>query len=568
MEIEAKWRVGDADTLQRLRSLERLACFDVGLCRAHEVHDTYLDSPDRRMLAAGFACRRRQQGDALCITLKGLGGSDGAVHRRAELEMPLLPGTPDETAQCASRHLCGEAALWPAGPVREQVLECVADAPLVPLLKLDQTRTERAVTRNGLPVAVLSLDHVRAAAGERQQEYWELEIELLPAGSEDDLAAMVAALRQDGGLTPEPRSKFERGLALVDAALLPDGASGIVWKKGVCMTQELQDADRPAREAPQVVCLGEALIDLFGSPSGVPLKQAACFIPAPGGAPANVAVALSRLGVSSAMVGLVGADPFGHSLIELLRSEGVDTLHLRATGETHTTLAFVAAASPTEQGFFICRGADAALRPEDLDRSYLASARVLVYGSVTLSAESRAAARQAVDWAAQDGVLVVYDANLRPALWPSLDAARQGILEGIRGADICKLNERELELLTGTPDPVSGSSRILELGPSLCVVTLGSDGSYFNNGRVQGHVPAFEVEVVDSTGCGDAFLAGLVLGLLESTAPPDCLDEATLRRMLVLGNASGALTATQRGAMTALPTRKAVESLIASRQAA
>lgn len=334
------------------------------------------------------------------------------------------------------------------------------------------------------------------------------------------------------------------------------------------MTQGSQNADQAVGKVPQVVCLGEALIDLFGSPSGVPLKQAACFIPAPGGAPANVAVGLARLGASSGMVGRVGDDPFGHSLIELLQSEGVDTLHLRATGVTHTTLAFVAAASPTEQGFFICRGADATLRPEDLDRSYLASARVLVYGSVTLSAGSRSAARQAVDWAVQDRVLVVYDANLRPVLWPDLDAARQGILEGVGGASVCKLNERELELLTGSSDPEQGSRRILGLGPSLCVVTLGKDGSYFNNGRVQGHVPAFEVEVVDSTGCGDAFLAGLVLGLLESAAPPDCLDEAALQRMLILGNASGALTATQRGAMTALPTRKAVESFIASRQAA
>jgi len=241
MEIEAKWKVADADTLRRLCNLDHLACYDVLPGRTHEVHDTYLDSPDRRMLAAGFACRRREQGDAVRITLKGLGGSDGAVHRRAEHEMLLPTGTPDdparcasrhlygEAAQCASRHLYGEAALWPAGPVREQVLECIADAPLVPLFKLDQTRTQRTVMRDGLPVAMLSLDHVLVAAGGRRDEYWELEIELLPAGSEGDLAAMVAALRRDGGLTPEPRSKFERGLALLDA--------GARWTQGASFSR-------------------------------------------------------------------------------------------------------------------------------------------------------------------------------------------------------------------------------------------------------------------------------------------------------------------------------------------
>ena len=203
MEIEAKWKAADAETLRRLCNLDHLACYDVLPGRTHEVHDTYVDSPDRRMLAAGWSCRLRRQDNAARITLKGLGGSDGLVHRRAEQEILLPQGTPEA------------ADAWPDTALRQQVLHWIGNAPLVALIDLHQTRTERTVTRDGLPVAMLSLDHVLAAAGGRRDEYWELEIELLPAGSEGDLAAMAAALRQDRGLTPQPRSKFERGLALL-----------------------------------------------------------------------------------------------------------------------------------------------------------------------------------------------------------------------------------------------------------------------------------------------------------------------------------------------------------------
>ena len=205
MEIEAKLKVADADTLQRLRSLKHLACFDVLPGRTCEVHDTYLDSPDRRMLAAGLSCRLRRQDDAARITLKGLGGSDGAVHRRAEQEILLPQGTPHAPYA------------WPDTALRQQVLHWIGNAPLVALVDLHQTRTERTVVRDGLPVAMLSLDHVLVAASGRRDEYWELEIELLPTGSEGDLAAMVAALGRDWELTPQPRSKFERGLALPEA---------------------------------------------------------------------------------------------------------------------------------------------------------------------------------------------------------------------------------------------------------------------------------------------------------------------------------------------------------------
>jgi sugar/nucleoside kinase (ribokinase family) len=258
----------------------------------------------------------------------------------------------------------------------------------------------------------------------------------------------------------------------------------------------------------------------------------------------------------------VGDDAFGEMLVQLLRSEGVDTTHLGQVPDSPTTLALVAASSPDEQSFVIYRGADTRLRAGDMDRSYVTSAEIFLYGSVTLTDAGREAALQGVRWANEDGRLVAYDANLRPALWPSLAVARHGILEGVQGAAICKVNETELELLAGTGDLLSGSRWILEQGPKLCVITLGSNGAFFNNGRAQGKVPGFSIDVAETTGCGDAFFAGLVLGLLEASLPLEDLDEPTLRQAVRFANATGALTATTRGAMAALPTRAAVNAFV------
>ena len=152
--------------------------------------------------------------------------------------------------------------------------------------------------------------------------------------------------------------------------------------------------------------------------------------------------------------------------------------------------------------------------------------------------------------------------TLRPSLWPGLEAAREGILEGVRGATVCKLNEVELELLAGTRDLKAGSRWILDQGPRLCLVTLGAEGAYFSNGQAEGYVPAFSVEEVDSTGCRDAFFAGLILGILESSLLPEDMEEPTLRGLVRFGNAAGGITATRQGGMTALPSREVVESFL------
>lgn len=315
---------------------------------------------------------------------------------------------------------------------------------------------------------------------------------------------------------------------------------------------------------PKFVVLGEALIDIFAE-KGVPLRAAKTLSPSPGGAPANVAVALARLGVEVGFIGKVGTDDYGTYLIDLLAGEGVDTAYFEADSRAPTMLAIVATPSATEQQFILYNGANALLSTEELPQAYITSAAVFIHGSVTLASDSRSAAMQAAQWAKSAGKQVVFDVNLRPLLWPDLTVARQYIEEGVRAATVVKLNETELEFLTGMSDPAQGSQQLIEQGLQLCCVSLGADGAYFNTGNAQGHVPHFYVDVQDTTGSGDAFVAGLSYQLGQVDGSLTSLDATTSYQIVSFANACGALAATQVGAMSASPSLEAVEQMLQNR---
>ena len=135
-------------------------------------------------------------------------------------------------------------------------------------------------------------------------------------------------------------------------------------------------------------------------------------------------------------------------------------------------------------------------------------------------------------------------------------------MEGLRCVDIAKLNAVELKMLVGTDDLQAGCRRILDLGVRLCLVTLGADGAWFDDGHVFGSVPGFAVEVVDTTGCGDAFLAAFLAGLMAEPRMMNEIDREGLLRLVEEANAAGALNATRRGAIPGLPTRPAIDALL------
>jgi fructokinase len=318
--------------------------------------------------------------------------------------------------------------------------------------------------------------------------------------------------------------------------------------------------------AVDLVCLGEFLIDMFPAEVGRRLVEVSAFRPKPGGAPANVAVAAARLGRRTAFIGKVGDEAFGHYLAEVLQGEGVETRGVRFDAEARTTMAFIALPDPNHAEFVFYRnpGADTRLRPDELDAELLGQARAAHFGSLSLTDEpGRSATFEAVRLARAGGALISFDANYRPSLWPGEAAARQQITALAAQAHLLKVNETECQLLTGSNDPEVASRELLELGPTLIVVTLGTQGSYFRLASGGERVPGFTVTTVDATGCGDAFIAGLLSQLTATAIRPDSLTAEILRPALRYASAVGAITALTQGVIPALPTAARVDEFLA-----
>lgn len=198
---------------------------------------------------------------------------------------------------------------------------------------------------------------------------------------------------------------------------------------------------------PDVLTIGEALIDFISTQAGVTLQAAPTFAKAAGGAPAKVAIGLSRLGVSSGFIGRVGEDPFGRFLADTLASEGVDVSQIGFERKARTGLAFLSLIAEDERELVFYRhpSADMLLSPGHINPGYIKQARAIVYGSVGLRGEpSRSGVFKALAVAQGAGVLRVYDVNLCPSLWGSESEARYGLRLGLDRADIAKLSLDEL----------------------------------------------------------------------------------------------------------------------------
>ena len=317
---------------------------------------------------------------------------------------------------------------------------------------------------------------------------------------------------------------------------------------------------------PDVIACGELLIDFIPTTSGLPLIDTPGFLRAPGGAPANVAVGLARLGVSAGFMGKVGDDPFGRFLARTLQLDGVDTSQLCFDHEARTALAFVSLTAEGERDFMFYRhpSADMLWRPGEIDPAYVGAARVFHFGSISLIGEpSRSATLRAVDLARQAGALISYDPNLRLPLWPSADAARAGMMVGWRYADIVKVSEVEVEFLTGATDLERGIDQLWASGNlRLLVVTLGAEGCLWRTTAGRGRAPGFPVVTVDTTGAGDGFVAGMLAELLARGL---VIEETALPEVCRFANAVGALTTTVKGAIPALPTRAAAVEFLRGR---
>ncbi len=313
-----------------------------------------------------------------------------------------------------------------------------------------------------------------------------------------------------------------------------------------------------------LVALGELLIDF--SPTGLSLTGNQLFEQNPGGAPANVLAALAKLGKECAFIGMVGDDRFGIFLKEVLQQCGVGISGLKYSKTASTTLAFVHLNPDGDRSFSFYRnpGADQLLTADDLDYDLLKQARIFHFGSISMTDEpARSATLAAVKFAKQQNSLISYDPNYRPLLWPNEELAIKRMKAGLEYADIVKVSEEELELLTGTKDLSQGSAFLYEMGISVILVTLGPAGCFYRYRGGAGRVAGFNVQTIDTTGAGDAFLAGVLYQFSDlSLGEISELNENQFQKTVRFANAMGALTTTKKGAIPALPHLEEIKRLI------
>lgn len=310
--------------------------------------------------------------------------------------------------------------------------------------------------------------------------------------------------------------------------------------------------------AARIVTLGEVVADIYREESESEVEMP--FVARPGGAPANVAVAAARLGAEAAFVSSVGDDLFGDFILRALDAEGVETgAVVRREAPIRTSLAFVEIFADGDREFTFYRSdpaADELLSPEDVKQDIIAGASFVNFGSIPLLGEPvRSATRRFAELAGELDVPVAFDVNFRAHLWESAAAARKVVEPLIELSTVAKLSEDETEPLLGVEKIEDAAEALLGRGVSLALISLGAEGAFFATEDFRGSLPPFEVEAVDATGAGDAFLAATLVHLSEVAV----WDEASVREAVRRGTAAGAMACTDYGAMGPLPTRAELE---------
>lgn len=311
-----------------------------------------------------------------------------------------------------------------------------------------------------------------------------------------------------------------------------------------------------------ILVAGETLIDFLPEHPG-PISSVERFDRRAGGAPANVAVALERLERTPLFWTRVGEDPFGRYLVETLADHGLPERFVERDPDAKTTLAFVTHDETGDREFSFYRDdtADTRLEPGRIDDATLEEFEWVHAGGVALSSgSSREATLDLLERAAANDCTVSFDPNARPELWPDDDEFREVVREALAHVDVLKAAEEELEALGFAGAGVEEMARdalSLEEGPSTVLATRGGEGALAvadEDAPCSGTAshPGYEVDVVDTTGAGDAFVAGAIASLSDG----DDLEET-----LAFANAVGATATTAAGAMTALPDREAVRAI-------
>lgn len=306
-------------------------------------------------------------------------------------------------------------------------------------------------------------------------------------------------------------------------------------------------------KANRVWVTGDAVVDLI--PDGE-----AHYLKCPGGAPANVAVAIARLGGNAAFFGRVGHDPLGQFMQRTLASEHVETSHmvLDSAHRTSTVVVDLDAGGERSFTFMVKPSADQFLQPADIPS--FNQGEWLHCCSIALANEpSRSSTLQAMQSIKAAGGFVSFDPNLREEVWANPAELKPVVREAIALADVVKFSDDELMFLTDTSTLEDGIAAIGELANTLVLITQGAKGAIVLFDGSREVICGEALKPVDTTGAGDAFVGGLLAKLSQSS---DWQNRKTITHAVHWANGCGALATTQKGAMTALPTKERLLAFI------
>lgn len=307
----------------------------------------------------------------------------------------------------------------------------------------------------------------------------------------------------------------------------------------------------------RVVAIGELLIDFVPQQKGCKLSEVTHFERVAGGAPANVAAAVARLGGNAAMISQVGEDAFGTHILEVLRANGVDTSAVFRTDRANTGLAFVSLdeTGNREFSFFRNPSADLFLSPDQVTADLFCDCAALHFCSVDLADwPVKEAHRQAIALARQAGAFISFDPNVRLPLWPSPEDCRRAIAEFLPYADLVKLSDDEVEFATGEQTEVQAAARLFAGGCKLLLVTRGANGAAVYTPQAQASCETISVPVVDTTGAGDSFIGSFLFQLMRDGITAEqlaMLSDKQLSDYLQFSARYASLTVQKKGAVMA-----------------
>jgi len=311
-----------------------------------------------------------------------------------------------------------------------------------------------------------------------------------------------------------------------------------------------------------ICAAGELLIDF--TPCGTSSQGQLLYARNPGGAPANVLAMAAKLGIKARLCAVVGSDNFGTFLIESMLAAGIDTRFISRTARARTTLAFVDLDERNDRSFTFYRkpGADILLTDAGIPDEAMEGCGVYHFSGVSLTDEpARGAVLRAARRAKEMGLLVSFDPNYRPLLWPQAAQARQAFEEGMRCADIIKVSEEEVAFLLGQENAAQGAAELAKQYDALVLASCGARGALAANpSGLLGRAEALPVTVADTTGAGDAFLGTILAALAgKERAALHSMTEQEAVELLHLGCMAGSLTASKLGAIPALPEKEELQ---------